>query len=69
MFEEHLLRNFTGQAEIEIQRNKTISKFRYIACPVEYPIGYASRIPLGKNNISVLATCMTMVTEPGSHRL
>jgi len=26
----HLLRNFTGRAELEIERNKKISKFRYI---------------------------------------
>jgi len=30
MFEEHLLRNFTGRAEFEIERNKKISKVRYI---------------------------------------
>ena len=30
MFEEHLPRNFTGQAEFEIERNKKISKVRYI---------------------------------------
>ena len=35
MFEEHLLRNLTGRAEYEINRNKNISKVRYIACPVE----------------------------------
>jgi len=30
MFEEHLLRNSTGRAEREIERNKRISKVRYI---------------------------------------
>ena len=30
MFEEHLLRNFTGRAEFEIERNNKISKIRYI---------------------------------------
>lgn len=51
MFQEYLLRNFTGQAEYEIERNKKIfapcnskiislgSKVRYIACPVEFPSG------------------------------
>ena len=30
MFEEHLLRNLTGRAEHEKERNKKISKIRYI---------------------------------------
>jgi IS5 family transposase len=33
-FEERLLRNLTGRAELEIERNTKISKVRYIACPV-----------------------------------
>jgi len=36
MFKEHLLRNFTGRAEFEIERKKKISKVRYVACPVEF---------------------------------
>ena len=30
MFVEHLLRNLTGRAEYEIERNKKLSKVRYI---------------------------------------
>jgi len=31
VFVEHLLRNLTGRADLEIERNKKFSKVRYIA--------------------------------------
>ena len=39
--------------EFEIERNKKISKVRYIARPVEFPEGNALRIPLGEQYFGI----------------